>query len=105
MKKKKSNFEIEIKKILTTYNPSLVEIENFPNLDEKKIIKTSSFKDIINVRKMINRPIYYLNNKSSYSFVIFDKNDAYIYVLTNERQNKFKFEDFDKEDDIELLES
>jgi len=100
MKKNKSKFEKEVEKILKPYFYLLVEMEDMPNLSEKEIVNTQSFKDILNVCKIIKKPIYYVAKKNSYNFVLFDKKNNYLYTIKNTDQVSSIL---DKEPDVELL--
>lgn len=99
--KSKSKFQIEVDKILKPYNFLLVEIENIPNLSDKKTTYTESFKDILNVCKMIRKPIYYIVKKNAYNFILFDKKEVYLYTLKNTDSVNTLLEDKNK--DIEEL--
>lgn len=83
MKKNKSQFEKDVEKILKPYYYLLVEVENIPNMNDKTIVNTKSFNDILNVCKIIKKPIYYIAKKTAYNFVLFDKKNAYFYTLKN----------------------
>lgn len=69
-----------INSILKTYDCILVEIENLPDLDEKKIIRTQSFQDIANTEYEVRKPVYYIHNEDSYDFILIDTDDAYTYT-------------------------
>jgi hypothetical protein len=100
MKKNKSAFEKEVEKILKPYFYLLVEVENIPSMSGRKIVDTKSFNDILNVCKIIHKPIYYIAKKNAYNFVLFDKKNAYFYTLKNTDQVSSLL---DKETDVELL--
>ena len=100
MKKNKSAFEKEVEKILKPYFYLLVEVENIPSMSGKKIIDTKSFNDILNVCKIIHKPIYYIAKNSAYNFVLFDTKNAYFYTLKNTDEVSSLL---DKEADVELL--
>lgn len=100
MKKNKSAFEKEVEKILKPYFYLLVEVENIPSMSGRKIIDTKSFNDILNVCKIIHKPIYYIAKKSTYNFVLFDEKNAYFYTLKNTDEVSSLL---DKETDVELL--
>ena len=100
MKKNKSNFEKEVDKILKPYYYLLVEVENIPKMNNRQIIDTKSFTDILNVCKIIHKPIYYIAKKTAYNFVLFDKKNAYYYTL-KDTDNVSTL--LDSKTDIELL--
>ncbi len=100
MKKDKSKFEKEVEKILKPYYYLLVEVENIPNMNGKTIVNTKTFNDILNVCKIIHKPIYYISKKTAYNFVLFDKKNAYFYTLKNTDEVSSLL---DTETDVELL--
>ena len=100
MKKNKTQFEKDVEKILKPYFYLLVEVEDMPNLTKKEVVNTESFKDILNVCKIIKKPIYYVAKKNSYSFILYDKKNVYLYIIKNTDQVSSLL---DKEADVELL--
>lgn len=100
MRKSKTKFEKDVEKILKPYFYLLVEIENMPNLGDKEIVNTQSFKDILNVCKIIKKPVYYVAKKNSYNFILFDKKNIYLYTIKNTDQVSTLL---DTKPDIELL--
>ena len=100
MRKSKTQFEKNVEKILKPYFYLLVEIEEMPNITEKEIVNTQSFKDILNVCKIIKKPIYYVAKKNSYNFILYDRKNTYLYTIKNTDQVSSLL---DKETDIELL--
>ncbi len=73
-------YQKKIKKIIRTYDAILVEIDTLPKLADKKIIKATSFKDMINAEYELRKPIYYINDEHSCDFILLNKKSAYIYT-------------------------
>ena len=90
----KSPFESTLKKILKTYDSILVEVDCLPKLSDKKIIKTKSFKDIVNVQFEVRKPVYYLKDEKYCDFIIVSKEDAYIYTLKDSDEIKSIVEEY-----------
>ena len=70
-----------VSNILKTYDAILVEVENLPDISEKKLIQTISFKDMLNAEYEFRKPIYYIHNDYAYDFILFNKDDAYVYTV------------------------
>lgn len=87
-KSPESIFKSEISNILKTYDAILIEVENIPDLKDKNIIKTQTFKDMVNIEFEFRKPVYYVHNEESYDFILINKEDTYIYTLKiNEEKN------------------
>lgn len=100
MKKNKTKFELEVEGILKPYFYLLVEVENIANMNDKKPITTKSFRDMLNVCKIIKKPIYYVVKENMYNFVLYDKEEVYFYTLkSTESANKL----LENIDDLETL--
>ena len=76
-----SLFKGTISDILKTYDAILVEVENLPDISDKKLIQTISFKDMVNAEYEFRKPIYYIHNEYAYDFILFNKDDAYVYTV------------------------
>ena len=68
------------KDIIKKYDNILVEITSIPHLFSKNIICVQSFKDLLNVKKSRQKPIYYISDDDSYDFLFLEK-DVYIYTI------------------------
>lgn len=74
-------FKKRIKKILKTYDSILVEIETLPKLSDKKIIKASSFRDIVNAEYELRKPIYFFLQEHAIDFILLNKLSAYTFTM------------------------
>lgn len=79
-KSQESIFKSEVYDILKTYDPILIEVDSIPNLENKNLVKTLSFKDIVNLEYEFRKPVYYVHNEESYDFILINKDDAYTYT-------------------------
>ena len=80
-------YKREVNDILKTYDPILIEVENLPELKDKNIVKTLSFKDIVNAEYEYRKPVYYVHNDTSYDFILINKDDADTFTLKEKEEN------------------
>lgn len=80
-KSPESLYKGTVANILKTYDAILVEIENLPDISEKKLIQTVSFKDLVNTEYELRKPVYYIHNENAYDFILINKDDAYTYTI------------------------
>jgi len=73
-------YNSEIKDILKTFDSVLVKSSEIPNLDNRNIIEVESIDDLVDAQLEIRKPICYLKQTESCSFVLLDDKEAYIYV-------------------------
>ena len=69
--------------ILTTYEKDIINsVGDYYAPSDSKLIKVSSIEELVNVRKMINKPIVYtkVNNVKS-EFYLEDRDVIYKYTL------------------------
>ena len=89
---KEEPFVEVMNKILRTYDSILVEIECFPKLNDKKIVKAKYFKDLVNVQFDLRKPIYYYKEEECCNFLILSSDTAYVYVLKKNKEYTSKLE-------------
>ena len=70
-----------LKKIVKTYDPVLVNVDSFPKLNNKSVIKTNKINDILDAQSEIRKPIYYLIGKDSTAFYLINEDIFLIYFL------------------------
>ena len=73
-------FESKVKKILNTYDSILVKSTSVPRLDGKNIFLVETIDDLVDAQLEIRKPICYLKQTESCSFVLLDDQAAYVYV-------------------------
>lgn len=84
----KNYINIKLKKILSTYEQIIVDIDNIPSFKENNIIIVKYFKDMLDIQRELNEPIlhFHKNENSNHKFIIKDNEYLYIYSLNNEKE-------------------
>ena len=80
---KKSKYDIELARILKTYDKNIVNATSDFKYDEnKEVIKVESIKELVDASNVINKPIVYnkINNIKS-DFILEDDNKIYKFTL------------------------
>ena len=79
----KSKYEVELKKILKEYDDYIVLTKEGLEIDENKtILKVSSFKELLDARNTLNKPIIYTKiNSVKSEFVVEDESVIYKYIM------------------------
>ncbi|MBR2858264.1 hypothetical protein IKE96_03690 [bacterium] len=70
----------KIKNILSTYDSILVKVNSVPKIGDRSIVNVMSIDDLIDAQYEINKPICYMKQSESCSFLLFDRNVMYVYV-------------------------
>ena len=73
-------YESTVKRILNTYDSILVKSSSVPRLDGKNVILVETIDDLVDAQLEIRKPICYLKQTESCSFVLLDEKEAYVYV-------------------------
>ena len=73
-------YEGKVNSILNTYDSVLVKSNTPPVLDNRNIVTVMSMEDLIDAQMEIRKPICYLKQTESCSFVLLDDKEAYIYI-------------------------
>lgn len=73
-------YEGKVNSILNTYDSVLVKSNTSPVLDNRNIVTVMSMEDLIDAQMEIRKPICYLKQTESCSFVLLDDKEAYIYI-------------------------
>ncbi len=82
-----NQYELELKKILSTYDSIIVNVEE-PNLEDFNIIKVESFEELIDAHSEIRMPINYYQKENASIFVLFNDNTAWKYVLEKKQHRR-----------------
>lgn len=85
-KSTESIYNSEISDILKTYETILIELDSLPDLKDKNLVKTLSFKDIVNVEYEYRKPVYFVHNDNSYDFILINNNDVYTYTTKLDKE-------------------
>ena len=85
IKKPNGLFNEYVRTIIDNNESILVEIDKFPDLNNKKIYRTKTIDDLLNMETSVKKPIYYITNNDSYDFILLDNKKVYINKI---RKNK-----------------
>lgn len=85
IKKPNGLFNEYVRTIIDNNESILVEIDKFPDLNNKKIYRTKTIDDLLNMETSVKKPIYYITNNDSYDFILLDNKKVYINTI---RKNK-----------------
>ena len=80
-KNEKENFEANVNNILRLYNSILVKTNSYPDLQSKNIIRLDSIEDLIDAQLEIRKPIYYIKQVQTCSFILIDNDEALVYIM------------------------
>lgn len=69
-----------VKSILNTFDSILVRSSSVPNLEGRNIVMVMSIDDLVDAQFEIRKPICYLKQTESCSFVLLDDKEAYVYI-------------------------
>lgn len=85
--KNKSEFELEINKLLVEYDKIIVETtEKTINLENKQVTRLDNFSELVDVRDTIEKPILYIyRDEKTRDFVVQDDNIIYIYTMVDNK--------------------
>ena len=75
------SFESRVNNILRLYNSILVKTNNYPDLQKKNIIRIDNLEDLIDAQLEIRKPIYYIKQVQTCSFVLIDNDEALVYIM------------------------
>jgi len=81
------NFESNVNNILRLYNSILVETKNYPDLVNKNIIKLERLEDLIDAQLEIRKPIYYVKQLQTCSFILIDNDEALVYIMKRDKDD------------------
>ena len=73
-------YESKVRNILNTYDSILVQSNKIPSLEGRNIVNVEKMEDLVDAQLELRKPICYLKQTESCSFVLFDEKEAFIYV-------------------------
>lgn len=81
--KKLSLYEKTLKKILTTYDSIIVNVEKLPTLSNLSVVDVTSFEELVDAQNEVRLPINFKEDtkKKSAKFVLVRNNLAWVYTL------------------------
>lgn len=87
---RKSEYMLQLNKILKEYGDVIAEAENMPNLSQYDVVNIKEFKDLVDIEEELHSPIIFndVYEETESWFMIFHAKTAYKYVL--------KADDFDR---------
>lgn len=79
----KSSFDYRLERCLRKNDKHIINVKSFPNLDDKKIIFVSNFKELLDVSKNSKSPINYLDIKNHHeaTFIVMLTECTYVYKM------------------------
>lgn len=82
-KKRTSNYDKFIKRILRGYDRIIVNVETVPNLNKYNIIKVANIQELIDVRDNVKEPInyYIVEEHQEAKFFVINNDDLYLYIV------------------------
>lgn len=82
-KKVESEFRRKIKKIISTYDSILVNVEQLPVLTDYSVVNVTSFEELVDAQNEVRLPINYKEDKKrrTVKFVLVRDNLAWVYTL------------------------
>lgn len=81
------NFESNVNNILRLYNSILVETKSYPDLINKNIIRLERIEDLIDAQLEIRKPIYYVKQLQTCSFILIDNDEALVYIMKRNKDD------------------
>ena len=84
----KNKYEKTLKRIISTYDSVIVNIDALPDLQGYNVIKVQSFEELMDAHSEVRMPINYYYSKTESAFFLFNNNTVWQYVLKNERLAK-----------------
>lgn len=86
---KRTEYIIELNKIIKNYGDVIAAISNLPNLSDREIYEMKTFTDLLNIEEELKIPIIYYEKKFNKEgwFLILHNDKVYRYIL-KEKQNK-----------------
>ena len=82
--KKESIYHKKLKKILKVYDCIIVNIRDFPKLDNLNVINVNNFEELIDVHSEVRRPINYIHKNNGATFMLITEGIVYKYFLSRD---------------------
>ena len=106
-------YEAKVRNILNTYDSILVQSNKIPSLEGRNVVTIKKMEDLVDAQLELRKPICYLKQTESCSFVLLDEKEAFVYVekLRDDvvspveiELNELKLKEKDRDDmDAEML--
>ena len=66
--------------ILNTYDSILVKSNTIPSLEGRNVVNVEKMEDLVDAQLELRKPICYLKQTESCSFILLDEKEAFVYV-------------------------
>lgn len=86
----KSDYEKEIKKILTAYNNIIVNIDSIEDLNKYNVIMVNSFDELLDAHGEVRMPINYYEDTKESKFILINEGIAWVYILSKKKNERKK---------------
>ncbi len=73
-------YESTVRGLLNTYDSILVKVNSVPKIGDRSIVAVQTMDDMIDAQLEVRKPICYIRQSESCSFLLLDKNVVYIYI-------------------------
>lgn len=73
-------YHSKVKNIINTYDSILVKSNTTPSLQDRNIVEVLTMDDLVDAQLEIRKPICYIKQSESCSFVLLDEKEAYVYI-------------------------
>ena len=74
-------YESAVRSVLNTYDSVLVQSNQVPKLEGRNIVYIGTMDDLIDAQLEIRKPICYVKQSESCSFVLLDEKEAYVHIM------------------------
>lgn len=78
-RRKKEMFNIQLNKILSTYDSIIVNVKSLPNLRNFNVIMVNSFEELIDAHSEVRMPINYYTKRNRHIFLLVNDKMAWLY--------------------------
>ncbi len=73
-------YESKVRNLLNTYDSILVQSNKVPSLEGRNIVNVEKMEDLVDAQLELRKPICYLKQTESCSFILLDDKEAFVYV-------------------------
>ena len=77
----KNQYEVELEKILNTYDSIIVDTTKNINIEDYNIIEVNRFEELIDAHSEVRMPINYYQTENESTFILLKDSNAWIYTL------------------------
>ncbi len=74
-------YESAVRSVLNTYDSVLVQSNQVPKLEGRNIVYIGTMDDLIDAQLEIRKPICYVKQSESCSFILLDEKEAYVHIM------------------------